>query len=135
MHVLARFLNRLRRSVKVTCYGDGTKQVLVLTAAPVPDAHRRLRAPRQHSTSARMPGQEYYSCINIITNYHDFLSPPMWGSHVKSDNTHIIINIHPLAHLLDICPLVFSGSALFSLSQQHHVTASHPLQVITTRAR
>ena len=48
------------------------------------------------------------------------------GSHVKSDNTHIIINIHHLAHILDICALIFSSCALFSLSQPHHVTASHP---------
>ena len=32
--------------------------------------------------------------IIIITN-HDFLPPPRRGSHVKSDNTHTITNIHP----------------------------------------
>ena len=30
----------------------------------------------------------------IITIYHDFLPPPRRGSHVKSDNTHEIINIY-----------------------------------------
>ena len=33
--------------------------------------------------------------------YHDFLPPPRRGSHVKSDNTHTIDKIHPLAHILD----------------------------------
>ena len=51
--------------------------------------------------------------IIIIIIYHDFLPPPRRGSHVKLDNTHTIINIHPLAHILDICPLVFSSCALF----------------------
>ena len=37
----------------------------------------------------------------IIIN-HDFFPPPWRGSHIKSDNTHIIINIHPLAHFLVI---------------------------------
>ena len=36
-------------------------------------------------------------------------------SHVKSDNTHTINNIHPLAHILDICPLIFSHYALFTV--------------------
>ena len=49
----------------------------------------------------------------ICIIYHDFLPPPRRGNHVKSHNTHIIINMHPLAHLLDICSLVFS--ALFNL--------------------
>ena len=40
----------------------------------------------------------------------------MKGSHVKSDNTHIIINKHPVAHKLDICALkVFSSCTLFTL--------------------
>ena len=54
------------------------------------------RSPRAH---------HYVIKKNNIIIYHDFLSPP---SHVKSDNTHPIINIH------------------------HFPT---PLQVITTRAR
>ena len=42
-------------------------------------------------------------------------------------------NIHPLAHILDTYPLMFSSSmySFHSLSQQHHVTASHPSPVIT----
>ena len=46
--------------------------------------------------------------IIIIIIYHDILPLPRRGSHVKSDNTHKIITIHPLAHILDICALVFS---------------------------
>ena len=62
--------------------------------------------------------------------------PPPRKGHVKSDNTHTIIIIHPLAHKLNICALIFSSCPLFTgLSQPHHVTESHPLQVITTRAR
>ena len=35
-------------------------------------------------------------------------------------------NIHPLAHLLDTCALIFSlMNPFYSLSQPHHVTASH----------
>ena len=37
------------------------------------------------------------------------------GSHDKSDNTHTIINIHPLAHILNICALVFSRCAIFKV--------------------
>ena len=38
----------------------------------------------------------------IIIIYHDFLPTPRRGSHVKSDkNTHTVIKIHPLAHILD----------------------------------
>ena len=37
--------------------------------------------------------------FNII--YHNFLPPPRRGSHVKSDNTHTVIQIHPLVHILD----------------------------------
>ena len=68
--------------------------------------------------------------------YHDFLRPPRRGSHIKSDNTHTIINIHHLAHILDICALIFSSSALFAVSS-NHIIWRHPtpLQVITTRAR
>ena len=41
------------------------------------------------------------------------------GGKVKIDNTHTIINIHPLAHILDIAKI------FTSLSQPHHVTAFH----------
>ena len=53
-----------------------------------------------------------------------------------SDNTYIIINIHSLTHILDICVLIFRSCALFIVypnrNMQRHPTA---LQVITTRAR
>ena len=39
--------------------------------------------------------------IIIIITYHDFLPPPRRGSHVKSGNTHTVIKVHPLAHILD----------------------------------
>ena len=37
----------------------------------------------------------------LIIIYHDFLPTPRRDSHVKSDNTHSVIKIHPLAHTLD----------------------------------
>ena len=56
----------------------------------------------------------------VIIIYHDFLYTPRNGSHVKSDN------IQRLAHTLDIFALIFNSCAFFySLSQPHHVTASH----------
>ena len=71
--------------------------------------------------------QSFFSLPIVIIIYHDFLPPPWRCSHVKSDNTQTIINIHPLAHILDICTLIFSSCDLFyGLSQPHHVTASHP---------
>ena len=60
-----------------------------------------------------------------LKNISDFL--PIWGSHVKSDNTYTIINIHHLAHILDTCTLIFSSCSLFTISPKlHHVTAFHP---------
>ena len=56
-------------------------------------------------------GRIFKKCIII---YNDFLPPPRRGSHVKSDNTHTIINIHPLANILDICALIYSSCALFT---------------------
>ena len=64
--------------------------------------------------------------IIIIIIYHDFLPTPRRGSHVKSDKTHTVIKIHPLAHILDAWALIFSSCAFYSLSQPHHVTASVP---------
>ena len=55
------------------------------------------------------------SILLLIIIYHDFLPPPKRGSHVKSDNTHTIITIHPLAHILNICALIFSSCALFTV--------------------
>ena len=56
------------------------------------------------------------------------LSPPKRGSHVMSGNTHThtIINTHPLVNILYIPALIFSSCDLVnSLSQPHHVMASH----------
>ena len=44
--------------------------------------------------------RKQYNNNNIII-YHKFLPPARKGSHVKSDNTHTSIKIHPLAHILD----------------------------------
>ena len=49
---------------------------------------------------------------------------------VKSDK-HTNVQRTPLAHILDTGIFIFSTFALFSLTQPHHVTASHPPQVIT----
>ena len=43
--------------------------------------------------------KEYTLYIYII--YHDFLPTPRRDSHVKSEKTHTVIKIHPLAHILD----------------------------------
>ena len=45
---------------------------------------------------------------------------------IQITHTHTI-KIHPLAHILDTCSLIFSSCAHFySISQPRHVTASHP---------
>ena len=51
-------------------------------------------------------------CIQAI--YHYFFFPPR-RCHLKSDNSHTIINIYPLAHIFDICALIFSSCALFTV--------------------
>ena len=58
-----------------------------------------------------------HSCMSSPFSiiYHNFLPAPRRGSHVKLDNTNTIINIHPLAHILDICALMFSSCALFTV--------------------
>ena len=75
-------------------------------------------------------------CQKMTIIYNDFLPPPRRGSDVQSDNTHTIINIHPLACILDICALIFSSCAIFTVYpnriMQRHPT---PLQVITTSTR
>ena len=73
---------------------------------------------------------------NIII-YHEFLPSPRRGSHVKSDNTHtIIIIIHPLAHTLGTCALIFNSCALFTV-YPNRIMWRHPtlLQVITAKSR
>ena len=72
----------------------------------------------------------------IIIIYHDFRPPPRRCSYVKSDNTHTIINIHTLAHILDICALICSSCAIFTV-YFNRIMLQHPtlLQVITTRGR
>ena len=78
----------------------------------------------------------YFSSMFTIEIYHDFLPSPIRGSYVKSDNTHTIIQIHPLTHILDTCALIFSSCALFTV-YPNSIMQRHPtlLQVITTRAR
>ena len=45
------------------------------------------------------------------------------GLVMSSQITHTIINIHPVAYILDICALIFSSCVTFySSSQPHHVT-------------
>ena len=58
------------------------------------------------------------------------------GEVVKSDNTHITINIHPLAHILDILRLGIQQLRPFTV-YPNHIMKRHPipLQVITTRTR
>ena len=41
-----------------------------------------------------------FSIGNVLVIYHDFLPTARRGSHVKSDKTHTVIKIHPLAHIL-----------------------------------
>ena len=53
--------------------------------------------------------------IIIIIIYHDFLPPLGRCSLVKSDNTRTIINIYPLAHILEICDMIFSSCARFKI--------------------
>ena len=62
----------------------------------------------------------------MIIIYHNYLPTPRRGSHVKSDKTHTVIKIHPLAHILDSWASIFSSCALFSLSKPYHVKASIP---------
>ena len=63
----------------------------------------------------------------VIIIYHDFLPPPRRGIYVKSDNTHTIVNIHPLAHILDICALILSSS--YTLSGRIPRWLSHMLRL------
>ena len=49
---------------------------------------------------------------------------------MSSQISDTIINIHPLAHILDTCALMFSSCALFySLFHPNQVTATHPSPV------
>ena len=51
------------------------------------------------------------------------------GRVVKSDNTHThththtIINIHPFAHILDNCALIFNSCALFTAYPNQKITS------------
>ena len=83
-----------------------------------------------------LPSALWYLIIMIII-YHDVLPPPRRGCHVKSDNTHTLSStIHPLAHILNTCTLIFSSCVIFTVYpnrvMQRHPT---PLKVKTTRAR
>ena len=63
----------------------------------------------------------------IIIIYHDFLPSPRRPSHVKSGNTHTIIQHTPLSlytrHLRHDFQYVCH---FYSLPRPHHLTASHP---------
>ena len=73
--------------------------------------------------------------VIIIVIYHDFLPPPRRGSHVKSVNTHTQSSNTPLIpYTLHLCLDFQLLSPFYILSQQHHVMAPSPFQVITTRA-
>ena len=52
--------------------------------------------------------------IIIIIIYPDF-SLHKGGVVMPSRITHTIINIHPLAHILDICAMIFSSCSLFAV--------------------
>ena len=56
--------------------------------------------------------------------HQDFLHPLRKGNHVKSDNSHTIINIDPLAHTLDNCALILSSCAIFTV-YPNHLTKRH----------
>ena len=72
---------------------------------------------------------------NTIT-YHEFLPSQRRGSHFKSDNTHTIVNTHPLhTHILDNFALLFSSCFLFTVYPNRIMLNPTPLQVIPTRAR
>ena len=70
-------------------------------------SQRKKLVAEPHQTKFTFPlhGAFTHSTIKlIIIIYRDFLHKPRRGSHVKSDkNTHTqsVINIHPLAHMLD----------------------------------
>ena len=58
------------------------------------------------------------------------------GVVMSSQITHTIINIHPLAHIVNICVLMLSSCSLFTV-YPNRIMKRHPtpLHVITTRAR
>ena len=64
------------------------------------------------------------------------IPPPRRDCHVKSDNTHTIIKIHPLAHIIDTWALFFSSCSIFTV-YPNSIMLWHPspLQVITTIAQ
>ena len=83
----------------------------------------RTRQLTKHTKSK----QSFFSSpIIIIIIYHDFVSPPRRRSHVKSDNTQTIINMHTLAQIVDIYALSSVVTPFLQFIPPHHVTASHP---------
>ena len=87
----------------------------------------------QRKCQHQVDHQLLYNVIIIII-YHD--SFHQGGVVMSSQLMLTIINIHPLAHILNNCALIFSSCALFtvypnSIMKLHHI----PLQVITKRAR
>ena len=91
----------------------------------------KLTAP-SHGCDVEQTAQD----TNNIIIYHDFLPTPRRVSHIKSDKTHTIIKIHPLAYLLDTWAWIFSSCALFTVYPNRIMYRyPSPLYMITTRAR
>ena len=78
---------------------------------------------------------QFNASINIVIIYHDCLPTPRKGSHIKSDKTHTVIKIHPLALILDCWASIFSSCALLTV-YPNRIMQWHPsnIHLITTRA-
>ena len=93
------------------------------------DDEGKKRGVSMERRSPDGPSHPNRNTIIININNIPWLSPSTRrGTHVKSDNTHTIISINPLAHIPDICTLIFSSCVPCTVYPIH-------LQVITTRAR
>ena len=66
-------------------------------------------APRLARTGLAKARWPWFSPHVDVIIHHDFLPLPMRSSHAKSDNTHTIIYIHPLAHIHDTYAMIFSS--------------------------
>ena len=88
--------------------------------------YRTCRYLYQHLINNQTFKKVFCSQLLLLIIYHDFLPPARRGSHVKSDNTHTIINIHPLAHIFDTCAMIFSSCTLTQFIPIAYITASHP---------
>ena len=103
-----------------TCRACAHHSTVLIQKNKVPFSMTNGSLLKRNSSTSAFPQalqlQTTIIIIIIIIIYHDFPPPPRRGSHVKSDkHTLTIINIHPLAHILDICALIFSSCALFTV--------------------